>query len=60
MPTDVFKFLFDGKGETIGRDINKDFDPRYFMNEWCDVCAIDFPVRIDEELHKLDEVQTVY
>lgn len=57
MPTNVFKFLFDGKGVTIKRgykDYNQnDFDPTLFIDEWCVMhdehgngCSIDFPVRM--------------
>ena len=55
MPSDVFRFLFDGKGNSVGRGYKEyelhDFDDSYFNNEWYasydvngDGCAIDFPL----------------
>ena len=38
MPSDVFRFLFDGKGNSVGRGYKEnelhDFDENYFYNEW--------------------------
>lgn len=61
MPTDVFKFLFDGKGVDVGRGYKEysleDFDPKVFLEEWYlhkdrngDGCAVDFPVRMKSSI----------
>ena len=55
--TDVFRFLFDGKGMDVGKGYREynlsDFKPEYFVGGWHanfdengDVCAIDFPLRM--------------
>ena len=57
MPSDVFRFLFEGKGMSVGRGYKEyelhDFDANYFNNEWYasydadgDGCAIEFPLRM--------------
>ena len=57
MNTEVFRFLFDGKGtesESGYKEYNlSDFDTKYFVDEWYvnydklgDGCAIDFPLKM--------------
>ena len=57
MCTDVFRFLFDGKGVNRERGYQEygvaDFDATFFRGEWYvnidkngDGCAIDFPLRM--------------
>ena len=57
MPTDVFKFLFAGKGIGVERGYKEynpvDFDSKYFPDEWYvhydqnhDGCAIEFPMKM--------------
>ena len=62
MPTDVFKFLFDGKGVDANRGYKEysleDFDPKVFFQEWYvhkdqngDRCAVDFLVRMKSSIY---------
>ena len=57
MCTDVFRFLFDGKGVNRERGYQEygvaDFDATFFRGEWYvnidkngDGCAIDFPLKM--------------
>lgn len=57
MNTDVFRFLFNGKGIDAGKAYKEyklsDFDKKYFLGEWYvnfdengDGCAIDFPLKM--------------
>ena len=66
MPTDVFKFLFAGKGIGVERGYKEynpvDFDCKYFPDEWYvhydqnhDGCAIEFPMKM-KELHHMDKI----
>ena len=60
--TDVFRFLFDGKGRTPpnGRGLFydlDDFNKTYFKDNWYiaydklgDGCSIDFPIRLDSKI----------
>ena len=61
MPTDVFKYLFDGKVVDVGHGYKEysqeDFDCKVFSKEWYvhnngndDICAIDFPVRMKSSI----------
>ena len=61
MPTDVFKFLFDGKGVDAYRGYKEytleDFDPKVFFQEWYVHkdqkgvgCAVDFPFRMKSSI----------
>ena len=60
--TDIFRFLFHGKGKTppTGRGLFydlQDFDTTYFSDNWYivydklgDGCRIDFPVRLESKI----------
>ena len=60
--TDVFRFLFNGKGRTppSGRGLFyelKDFDAIYFSDNWHvvydklgDGCRVDFPIRLESKI----------